>query len=150
MKISSKTRYAVSAMIDLALKQNSGALTIADISRQQSISLSYLEQIFAELRRAGLVKGTRGPGGGYRLALPAEAVTLGEIVRALGEQGKPYTEENGYEPFSVWSTLSEKIMSYVDTISLKQCIDDAANANSITSNESLQASTAAVAEEVSA
>jgi len=150
MKISSKTRYAVSAMIDLALKQHSGALTIADISRQQSISLSYLEQIFAELRRAGLVKGTRGPGGGYRLALPSEAVTMGEIIRALGEQGKPYTEENGYQPFSIWSTLSEKIMSYMDTISLKQCIDDAELAKSMTS-ESLQPTTAtATAEEVSA
>ncbi len=72
MKLSTKARYAVTAMMDLALHENSNPVTLADISHYQGISLSYLEQLFAKLRKQGLVRGVRGPGGGYRLARRGE------------------------------------------------------------------------------
>ena len=74
MKLSTKGRYAVTAMMDLAIHDKSGPVTLADISVCQGISLSYLEQLFAKLRKSGLVEGVRGPGGGYRLARPADQI----------------------------------------------------------------------------
>ncbi len=86
MRISTKGRYAVTAMLDLAIHDQSGPVTLSDISKAQDISLSYLEQLFAKLRKHDLVKGVRGPGGGYRLAkVPAE-ISIADIIFAVEEQ----------------------------------------------------------------
>ncbi|MCB1666688.1 MAG: Rrf2 family transcriptional regulator, partial [Pseudomonadales bacterium] len=85
MRLSTKGRYAVTAMMDLAIHGEESSVTLADISECQGISLSYLEQLFARLRREGLVEGVRGPGGGYRLAKAAATITVADIINAVGE-----------------------------------------------------------------
>lgn len=122
MKISSKGRYAVAAMMDLALHQNIGPLTIADIAGKQNISLSYLEQIFAELRKAGLVKGTRGPGGGYRLARAPETVSVASIIEAIGEHTANSGGEDEYTPYQLWANLSTRVYDFLNQITLKDCL----------------------------
>src|SRR3569623_1378710 len=86
MKLSTKGRYAVTAMMDLAIHEMYGPVTLADISTCQGISLSYLEQIFARQRRSGLITGTRGPRGGYRLAGSAEHITVSDFISAVIER----------------------------------------------------------------
>lgn len=86
MKLSTKGRYAVTAMMDIALHEKVGPVTLADISQCQGISLSYLEQLFSKLRRSGLVKGVRGPGGGYRLAKPASDISVADIIDSVDEK----------------------------------------------------------------
>ena len=86
MRLSTKGRYAVTAMMDISLHEGSGPVALADISECQGISLSYLEQLFAKLRKGGLVKGVRGPGGGYRLALPASQISVADIIRSVDEK----------------------------------------------------------------
>ncbi len=85
MRLSTKGRYAVMAMADLAKRSGERAVTLADIAQRQDISLPYLEQLFARLRRGGLVKSVRGPGGGYRLARPADETAVAAIVTAVDE-----------------------------------------------------------------
>lgn len=85
MKLSTKGRYAVIAMIDLAIAKGDEPTSLAEISKRQDISLPYLEQLFVRLRRAGLTKSVRGPGGGYRLARPAESIRIVEILAAVDE-----------------------------------------------------------------
>lgn len=85
MKLTTKGRYAVTAMLDLALRYDKGAVTLADIAKRQGISLSYLEQLFAKLRRSGLVDSVRGPGGGYTLAMEPNKISVAEIVVAINE-----------------------------------------------------------------
>ncbi len=85
MRLTTKGRYAVTAMLDLALHYDQGAVTLAEIARRQSISLSYLEQLFARLRRAGLVDSVRGPGGGYNLARDPSQISIAEVVIAINE-----------------------------------------------------------------
>jgi len=121
MKIPSKSRYAVSAMMDLALHQFIRPLTIAEIAEKQKISLSYLEQLFAVLRRAKLVRGTRGPGGGYRLAQEADRITVAQIIRVV-DSSKLSTEEEAYLPFLLWEDLSDKIYAYLETITIADCV----------------------------
>jgi len=123
MKIPTKGRYAVSAMLDLALHNNIGPLTIAEISEKQNISLSYLEQIFSVLRKSGLVKGMRGPGGGYRLAQPAGEISIANIIHAVDKSA--LSEKNAgdeYLPYELWVELSKRIYSFLDGITLAQCI----------------------------
>lgn len=86
MRLSTKGRYAVTAMMDIALHDNVGPVTLADISQCQGISLSYLEQLFAKLRKGGLVEGVRGPGGGYRLARPASEISVADIIQSVDEK----------------------------------------------------------------
>jgi Rrf2 family transcriptional regulator, iron-sulfur cluster assembly transcription factor len=86
MKLSAKGRYAVMALADLASIKEEGPVTLAEIAERQDISISYLEQLFAKLRRKGVVKGVRGPGGGYRLARPASETTIVDIILAVDEQ----------------------------------------------------------------
>ncbi len=85
MKLSTKGRYAMVALADLALAQDRGLVSLAEISRRQDISLPYLEQLFVKLRRARLVESVRGPGGGYRLARSADAIRVSEIMEAVDE-----------------------------------------------------------------
>lgn len=85
MRLTTKGRFAVTAMIDLGLRQAAGPVTLAAISQRQQISLSYLEQLFGKLRRNGLVESTRGPGGGYTLGRPAEEITVADIILSVDE-----------------------------------------------------------------
>ena len=85
MRLSTKGRYAVTAMLDLAIHHGEGAVTLADISAAQGISLSYLEQLFARLRKHGLVEGIRGPGGGYQLSRPPAEISVADVIDAIGE-----------------------------------------------------------------
>jgi Rrf2 family iron-sulfur cluster assembly transcriptional regulator len=85
MKLTTKGRYAVTAMLDLAINHNQGPITLADISQRQGISLSYLEQLFSRLRRQGLVDSTRGPGGGYRLSRNADEIAIADVISAVDE-----------------------------------------------------------------
>jgi len=85
MKLSTKGRYAMVALADLALQQEAGLTSLAEISRRQSVSLPYLEQLFVKLRRAGLVDSVRGPGGGYRLARPASEIRVSDVLGAVDE-----------------------------------------------------------------
>lgn len=130
MKLTSKGRYAVTAILDLALNATNGPVTLADISERQQISLSYLEQLFAKLRRHGLVKSVRGPGGGYQLALPAQEISIGMIIGAVNENiivTKCQGNENcqvGHEclTHSLWEELSQRIESFLDQISLAELV----------------------------
>lgn len=125
MKLSTKGRYAVTAMLDLTLHQERGPVTLADISHGQGISLSYLEQLFARLRRGHLVTGVRGPGGGYRLARPAQEITVADIIVAVdenadaanyGSEGKPNGEH--CLTHDLWSELSAQIYGFLNGITL--------------------------------
>lgn len=128
MRISTKGRYAVTAMMDLAIHDKNGPVTLADISVCQGISLSYLEQIFARLRRDGLIEGMRGPRGGYRLARPAEQITVADIVSAVDEKVDA-TRCGGLEncqegdrclTHELWSDLSRQIYEFLNGITLAQ------------------------------
>ena len=115
-------------MLDLALNANDGnRITLADISEFQGISLSYLEQLFARLRQTKLVKGTRGPGGGYRLARPASEITIAEIIAAVDEKtGKEKImkiDERHQKTQQLWEVLSDHITVYLSQISLGDLVD---------------------------
>jgi Rrf2 family iron-sulfur cluster assembly transcriptional regulator len=122
MKISRKARFAVSAMVRLGLRENRGTKTLADLSSDQGISLSYLEQLFAQLRRSGVVTGIRGPGGGYRLARPAEDISIAEIITAVDDQAyRPYTgggEDTRSETDRIWDDFSTRLYHYLQGVSL--------------------------------
>jgi len=131
MKLSTKGRYAVTAMMDLAIHETQGPVTLADISVCQGISLSYLEQIFARLRTNGLINGTRGPRGGYRLARPADQITIADIIAAVSErmdttrcEGKENCQ-NGQRCLTheLWTDLSQQIHSFLNGITLAQIAD---------------------------
>ena len=128
MKLTSKGRYAVTAMLDVALHGAQGPVPLADISERQGISLSYLEQLFAKLRRQGLVSSVRGPGGGYRLGDDADKIAVGQVIRAVNESVEA-TKCHGTEgcsgsgrclTHSLWEQLSERISSFLDGISLAE------------------------------
>lgn len=131
MRLTTKGRYAVTAMLDLALHQRAQrSVTLQDIAMNQEISLSYLEQLFARLRQGGLVRGTRGPGGGYRLAQDAGEVTIAGIISAVDEKadltrcGGKSDCQQGEECLTheLWTELSEKIYQFLDDISLADLI----------------------------
>ena len=132
MKLSTKGRHAITAMMELALRHNKGPVTLADISAEQSISVSYLEQLFARLRNHGLVTGMRGPGGGYCLRRPATEITIAEILSAV-DDAMPARRERipGEEwPQSVimWNQLSARIYDYLNDLTLAESV--AVNQNS--------------------
>lgn len=131
MKLSTKGRYAITAMIELALRHKQGPVTLADISLEQSISVSYLEQLFAQLRKHGLVTGLRGPGGGYCLRRPASEVSLAEILKAVDESvrrnDEPAVAERP-ESLRMWDKLSNRIYDYLDDISLADAISESTEA----------------------
>ena len=131
MKLTSKGRYAVTAMIDIALNQEKGAITLAVVSKRQCISLSYLEQLFAKLKKSGLVDSARGPGGGYRLSRKASAISVSDIIQAVDESvdarkcaGKANCK-NGDECLSheLWEELSETINHFLQGVSLQDVVD---------------------------
>lgn len=126
MKLSTKGRHAITAMMELALRHNKGPVTLADISVEQSISVSYLEQLFARLRNNGLVTGMRGPGGGYCLRRAASEITIAEILSAV-DDAMPARRERipGEEwPQSVvmWNRLSARIYDYLNEMTLADAV----------------------------
>ncbi|SFD22750.1 transcriptional regulator, BadM/Rrf2 family [Thiohalospira halophila DSM 15071] len=126
MRLSTKGRYAVTAMMDLAIHEDSGPVTLADISLCQDISLSYLEQLMSQLRRNDLVRGMRGPGGGYSLARPASEISVAEIISAVDEPLEATRcggEENCQEgerclTHELWNDLSHRLYEFLDGITL--------------------------------
>jgi Rrf2 family iron-sulfur cluster assembly transcriptional regulator len=127
MKLSTKGRHAITAMMELALRHSKGPVTLADISVEQSISVSYLEQLFARLRNHGLVTGMRGPGGGYCLRRPASEITIAEILSAV-DDAMPARRERipGEEwPQSVimWNQLSARIYDYLNDLTLAEAVN---------------------------
>ncbi|GMQ86945.1 MAG: Fe-S cluster assembly transcriptional regulator IscR [Gammaproteobacteria bacterium] len=134
MKLSTKGRHAITAMMELALRHNNGPVTLADISVEQSISVSYLEQLFARLRNHGLVTGMRGPGGGYCLRRPASEITIAEILSAV-DDAMPARRERipGEEwPQSVimWNQLSARIYDYLNGLTLAEAVNQSAGPES--------------------
>jgi len=133
MRLTTKGRFAVTAMIDLALRQGNGPVTLAAISQRQRISLSYLEQLFGKLRRHELVESTRGPGGGYTLARTAGDITVADIIvsvdepmdatqcggkdNCLGEAGRCMTHD-------LWATLNQRMVDFLASVSLQKLVDE--------------------------
>jgi Rrf2 family iron-sulfur cluster assembly transcriptional regulator len=130
MRLSTKGRYAVTAMLDLALHSDKGPVTLADISVNQGISLSYLEQLFAALRGKELVRGIRGPGGGYYLAKDATDISIADIICAVDEWVE-FTRCGGREncqdgkrclTHALWNELSDQIFQFLADITLAQLV----------------------------
>ena len=133
MRLTTKGRFAVTAMLDLALRQTNGPVTLAAISQRQQISLSYLEQLFGKLRRHELVESTRGPGGGYSLGRKAADITVADIIvsvdepidathcggkeNCLGESGRCMTHD-------LWTSLNQRMVDFLDSVSLQKLVDD--------------------------
>lgn len=131
MRLTTKGRYAVTAMLDLAMHQDAGPIALADIAHRQGISLSYLEQLFAKLRRHGLVSSVRGPGGGYNLARNAAEINVAEVIAAVDESvdttrcGGAHNCQNDGPCLThdLWQNLSDRIYEYLNGISLQQLVD---------------------------
>ncbi len=131
MKLTTKGRYAVTAMLDLAINRDRGPVTLSDISQRQGISLSYLEQLFSRLRKRGLVDSTRGPGGGYRLSRGAEAIAVAEVIAAVDETvdatrckgQKNCKDARACLTHQLWTDLSNQIRDFLGEISLAQVLE---------------------------
>lgn len=129
MKLTSKGRYAVTAMLDVALKEENGPVPLADISQRQGISLSYLEQLFSKLRKKELVSSVRGPGGGYKLGKARSEISVAMIIDAVNESVnvRKCTGTNGCTDdgtqcltHSLWAQLSDRISTFLDNITLEE------------------------------
>ena len=136
MKLSTRGRYAMVALSDMALRGEGALASLADISRAQSISLSYLEQLFVRLRRAGVVESVRGPGGGYRLARPAAEIRVAEVLSAVDEAVdamRPGTAASGAVSGSraqslsnrLWEGLSAHVYVFLHQTSLADVVGNA-------------------------
>ena len=131
MQLTTKGRFAVTAMADLTMCGGSRPVTMAAISERQKISLSYLEQLFGKLRRNKIVASVRGPGGGYNLARPADKITIAEIIMAVDEtldatgcSGKSNCRANTQcLTHDLWSGLNDSIFKYLTSITLQQLVD---------------------------
>jgi len=132
MRLTTKGRFAVTAMLDLALRHEHGPVTLAGIGARQRISLSYLEQLFGKLRRHALVESVRGPGGGYCLARPSDKVSVADIVLAVDEP-LDATQCSGMEncredkrciTHNLWATLNEKLYDYLNSVTLQDLVTE--------------------------
>src|SRR4051794_30833030 len=132
MRLTTKGRFAVTAMMDLALRDSSGPVTLAEISSRQKISLSYLEQLFGKLRRHELVDSVRGPGGGYRLSRDTAQITVAEIILAVDEPidatqcgGKENCQdEQKCLTHDLWATLNDRIFEYLEGVTVRQLVEN--------------------------
>lgn len=130
MRLTTKGRFAVTAMIDLALREHAGPVALAGISGRQQISLSYLEQLFGKLRRGALVESVRGPGGGYRLGRAASDISVAEIIDAVDEpvdatqcQGKENClDDRRCLTHDLWANLNARMVEYLDGVTLESLI----------------------------
>ena len=131
MRLTTKGRYAVTAMLDLALNQDQGPISLADIAQRQDISLSYLEQLFSRLRKQALVSSVRGPGGGYTLGKEAPSIDIAQVITAVDESLDTTAcggtgNCHGDQPcltHALWHDLSESMYDYLSGISLQDVID---------------------------
>ena len=131
MRLTTKGRFAVTAMLDLALHATKGPVTLAGISDRQKISLSYLEQLFGKLRRRQLVESVRGPGGGYHLAREAAAITVADIIRAVEEPidstqcgGRENCRENQRcMTHDLWEELNSTVQGFLAGVNLAQLVE---------------------------
>lgn len=131
MRLTTKGRYAVTAMLDLALHNQQGPITLADISQRQGISLSYLEQLFSRLRKRGLVDSARGPGGGYRLSRDPSMIVVADVITAVDETvdaTRCKGRQNCHDSqecltHQLWSDLSDQIYDFLSHISLAQLVE---------------------------
>ena len=131
MRLTTKGRFAVTAMIDLAICSGDGPVTLAGISERQKISLSYLEQLFGKLRRNNLVESVRGPGGGYCMARPMQQITVADIVRAVDESfdatqcggRENCKDENRCMTHELWFTLNTKMYEYLTSVTLFELVE---------------------------
>lgn len=130
MRLTTKGRFAVTAMLDLALRQGEGPVTLAGISERQKISLSYLEQLFGKLRRHALVESVRGPGGGYYLAKGLDEVAVADIIKAVDEPLDATQcgglgncmDEHECMTHELWVTLNGKIFDYLASVKLSHLV----------------------------
>ena len=141
MRLTSKGRYAVMAMADLALHGGAErAVPLQEVARRQEISLSYLEQLFARMRRAGLVSGVRGPGGGYRLARAADNVTIADIIDAVNEPIKATRgdassakscigKQGRCIAHGLWQEMGDRIQSFLVSVSLADVVEQRVGGN---------------------
>lgn len=135
MRLTTKGRFAVTAMLDIAMNGGKRPVTLAGISQRQSISLSYLEQLFGKLRRHTLVDSVRGPGGGYTLARELEKVSVADIITAVDEPldatqcgGKENCrDEQRCMTHDLWATLNDKMYEYLDSVKLSDLVAQQAN-----------------------
>lgn len=132
MRLTSKGRYAVSAMVDLVKNSDAGPVTLASISERQFISLSYLEQLFRRLREECLVTSVRGPGGGYRLARPASEIVVSDVIAAVNEPIRTTLCEDAErgchqgsrcDTHQLWNALGRYIYRFLDSITLQDVVD---------------------------
>lgn len=134
MRLTTKGRFAVTAMIDLALREHSGPVALAAISQRQQISLSYLEQLFGKLRRHELVESTRGPGGGYSLGRKSEDITVADIIVAVdealdatgcgGKENCMGADSGRCLTHDLWASLNAKMIEHLSSISLRKLVED--------------------------
>src|SRR5438309_1529544 len=130
MRLTTKGRFAVTAMIDVAMHGGKGPVTLAGVSERQKISLSYLEQLFGKLRRHGLVESVRGPGGGYHLARPANTVSVADVILAVDEpidatqcRGKENCQDDKRcMTHELWANLNAHIFSFLRSVTLEQLV----------------------------
>jgi Rrf2 family transcriptional regulator, iron-sulfur cluster assembly transcription factor len=130
MRLTTKGRFAVTAMMDVAMHGGSGPVTLAAVSGRQRISLSYLEQLFGKLRRSGLVESVRGPGGGYNLAKPQDQVSVADIILAVDEPidatqcgGKENChDDRRCMTHDLWAALNDHIFTFLSGVSLAQLV----------------------------
>ena len=131
MRLTTKGRFAVTAMIDVAMHGTKGPVTLAAVSERQKISLSYLEQLFGKLRRHGLVRSVRGPGGGYHLARGAEVMSVADIITAVDEPidatkcgGKESCQDDGQRCMThdLWANLNAHVFAYLRSVTLEQLV----------------------------
>ena len=132
MRLTSKGRYAVSAMVDLVKNSDAGPVTLASISERQFISLSYLEQLFRRLREENLVTSVRGPGGGYQLARPASEIVVSDVISAVNESIRTTLCEDAErgchqgsrcDTHQLWNSLGRYIYRFLDSITLQDVVD---------------------------
>jgi Rrf2 family transcriptional regulator, iron-sulfur cluster assembly transcription factor len=132
MRLTTKGRFAVTAMLDLALNESANPVTLAGISERQAISLSYLEQLFSRLRKQGLVTSVRGPGGGYRLAKAHAEISVSHIITAVDELidatqcgGKEDCHDEGRcMTHDLWASLNNKILDYLSGVTLAELVEN--------------------------
>ncbi len=132
MRLSTKSRYAVTSLLDMVMHSEHGPVSLADISSRQGISLSYLEQLFAKMRRNKLVVSTRGPGGGYSLGGEPKNICIADIISAVDEEMQVTNKDvlegaTDFEPClteQLWEELSEQIQDYLTTISLADMMEN--------------------------
>jgi Rrf2 family transcriptional regulator, iron-sulfur cluster assembly transcription factor len=134
MRLTTKGRFAVTAMIDLALREHAGPVALAAISARQQISLSYLEQLFGKLRRHRLVESTRGPGGGYSLGRKADEITVADIILAVdepldatgcaGKENCMGDDSGRCMTHDLWASLNAKMIEFLSSVSLRKLVND--------------------------